>query len=924
LCARFVPTSTSYQEGRAYVGAAKNRKFVAISCVNLISAVDEERWASVELHFGALRELAPDDRALRLIAIEDEEVRREVSSLLDHAGTRNHTSWIANDIAAPVAAQFSSFGLPGDRLGPYRLLRRLGQGGQGTVFEACRDDGSFEQRVAIKLVRWEIDSPESRRRFREERQILAGLRHPGIARLLDGGQTSDGTPYLVMEFVDGRPLNAATEGWALKRKLKLFVEICSAVAFAHRNLIVHRDLKPANILVTQDGAPMLLDFGIAKLLDADPERTQTAIQALTPEYASPEQIGGLAISTASDIYSLGVVLYRLLTGHKPYALDTASRAEAERVIREQPPLPPGLGDELDRILLMALRKEPERRYLSVEKFAEDIERYLDHRPILARPETLWYRTRKYARRHWIGLATASVALAGILGGAGVAIYQARIAQQRFNDVRQLANSFLFDVNDQIAHVPGTIKAQQMLVTTALKYLDSLSQKASGDRSLQRELAEAYRKVGALQSDTFLQADKAGVSYRKALAIYRQMAQNDPKYNLELGNTQSMVAWTEYQAGDLTSAIAYGRASAATLEAVIRNDRGSGNLRVTAKSYGDLGLFYDDDLDESAALLSMEKCLRYTREAVAGMDRPHAARLLADKYRMQLLILVNAGEVARAEQTSAELGRELDVWLKAMPNDAEALIRAVAREEELSQGADSDYTPNMGDTAQALTHLRAADGFLAPLLKDAEDTFSLENRAVHLRMFSYLHRQSSPADAVREAREAIAIFEQVEKATGEQNSTSEMVAHSRLLLADHLSRLGQAADAQALLEAGLKSERTLVDRTKGALLYRRSLLRSLVSAAATWRNLGNTGASLATAREGAELASGLEPRRPHEVALLYIVGNAYIEYARCLMFAKQREEARVWFEKDAAIWRGWQQPNRYVQLRQRQAQTNLAR
>jgi eukaryotic-like serine/threonine-protein kinase len=383
-----------------------------------------EQWHSVENCFAAIAGLPPEERDGAIAAIADDAVRSEVASLLLHV---SGGETVAAAVGA-VAAKIEAASLREQRIGPYRLVRRLGQGGQGAVFEAERDDGAFRQRVAIKLIRWETDNYAARDRFRKERQILAGLEHPHIARLLDGGETADGAPYLVMEFVDGLPLTVAAETWTQRRKLELFLDIAAAVTFAHRNLIVHRDLKPANILVTKDGAPKLLDFGIARLLDSNATRTITGLQALTPHYASPEQVRGEPITTASDVYSLGVALYELLVGRRPYELVTTTPLEMDRVICHQPPAQPGLGDELDSILLMALRKEPERRYGSVQEFAADIERYLDHLPVKARPDTIAYRTGKYIRRHWVGLAAAAIALAGICGGAGVAVYQARIAQ----------------------------------------------------------------------------------------------------------------------------------------------------------------------------------------------------------------------------------------------------------------------------------------------------------------------------------------------------------------------------------------------------------------------------------------------------------------------------------------------------------------
>jgi serine/threonine protein kinase len=315
-----------------------------------LATLTPEQWESVEKHFHALNEIPPEHRARVLAAIDDPMVREEVASLLANSGGNITVASVIGSMAGEVADQISPEELgsiAGRRIGPYRLVRRLGQGGQGTVFEAARDDGTFHQRVAIKVVKWDMDTAPARDRFRRERQMLAALEHPYIARLLDGGEAEDGTPYLVMEFVEGKTLTIAAWDWPRERKLNLFLEIADAVAYAHRNLIVHRDLKPANILVSVDGHPKLLDFGVAKLVDTDPEHTATAMQALTPAYASPEQVLGEPITTACDVYSLGVVLYELLTGSRPYDLPTHSALEIHKAICLTEPAPPKLGDELD-------------------------------------------------------------------------------------------------------------------------------------------------------------------------------------------------------------------------------------------------------------------------------------------------------------------------------------------------------------------------------------------------------------------------------------------------------------------------------------------------------------------------------------------------------------------------------------------------
>jgi serine/threonine-protein kinase len=372
--------------------------------------VTVEQWREVDELFARLSALGEDERAARLSLIADEEVRREVASLLAHACSGETVN---PAIAALMASQSETVTISAQRFGPWRALRRLAKGGQGAVFEAVRDDGSSPQRVAIKIINWVVDTGLARARFRLERQILGALEHPHIARLLDGGQLEDGTPYLVMEFVEGLPLTAATAGWPIRRKLEIFEQVLAAVAFAHSHRIIHRDLKPANILVNQDGVPKLLDFGIAKLLDHEATRTLTGLESLTPQYASPEQVCGAEVTPATDVYSLGVVLYELLTGRRPYQVDSKSAATVRRIVCDTQPQPPGVSRELDSILMMALRKEPERRYRTVEEFADDIARAKDNLPIRARPDPWTYGTSRFVRRHRGALLTGSSLLLGL-------------------------------------------------------------------------------------------------------------------------------------------------------------------------------------------------------------------------------------------------------------------------------------------------------------------------------------------------------------------------------------------------------------------------------------------------------------------------------------------------------------------------------
>ncbi len=394
--------------------------------------------------FQEIADLSPEERERMFQARQIEPaVRAEVNSLLKFDSDSEHCLTASIAACAEQWLDDSMEAVQGRRCGPYRLLRLLGHGGMGSVYLAERADGEVEQQVAIKLLRYGNQESGVRERFLRERQILATLNHPVIARLLDAGHTADGQPYLVMEYVDGSPIDGYAELLDLRTKLELFLAVCDAVTYAHRNLIVHRDLKPSNILVDREGRPKLLDFGIAKILDPDqsPEYTVTAFPALTPQYASPEQVRGEVITTASDVYSLGLVLYQLLTGRMPYDFPEATTAAIARTICEAEPNPPDLGEDLKNILLMALRKEPARRYASVQHFADDIGRMLSDRPVLARPDTIRYRTVKFVRRHRMTVIAAGLALVFLIAGVLSTLMQAHKARmQRDFALRQLARA----------------------------------------------------------------------------------------------------------------------------------------------------------------------------------------------------------------------------------------------------------------------------------------------------------------------------------------------------------------------------------------------------------------------------------------------------------------------------------------------------
>ena len=554
-----------------------------------------ERWQKVKEIFTEAVELENDERSRFLDAAinGDDEMRVEVEKLLASDADAK-TIFNAFSVIPPESVK--------DVIGNYRIIKKIGEGGMGAVYLAERAD--VRQKVALKIIRHGADSDVILRRFRREQEILAALEHPNVARLLDVGISADNVPFLAMEYVEGVDLTtfSQSKNLSVNEKLNLFRKVCEAVAYAHSRLIVHRDLKPSNIIVNQKGEPKLLDFGISKLIsesETEEKGTVTSFGMLTPNYASPEQFRGETVSTATDVYSLGVILYELLTDRLPYDVNSRRLDEVAKIVCETVPPRPSeavisyqlavisqpirsdnstnenkfqtnenqpktnpkskirnpklLRGDLDNIILKALRKEPERRYSSVEKFSDDIRRHLEGLPVTARPDTFFYRAEKFITRNRAAVLAGLLIFLTLLGGIAATGWQAvraerqreiaeqqkALAEKRFAEVRQIANNVIFKYHDAIADLPGATKAREILVADALQYLNNLSQDAGDDATLQRELGTAYVRVGDVQGlvNNPNLGEKAAslASYTKAIALLEPLAQNadDEKLNTQL-------------------------------------------------------------------------------------------------------------------------------------------------------------------------------------------------------------------------------------------------------------------------------------------------------------------------------------------------------------------------------------------------------
>ena len=489
-------------------------------------------WEEIDAAFGEAADLEGAARET-FLGVLSAELRHDVETMLAAgAGSTQRMEGLVAGAAVSLSAEDAA---PAS-VGPWRIVKLIAEGGMGAVYLSEREGEGFKQSAALKLLRRGFDTRFFVSRFRQERRILAALDHPNIARLLDGGAATDGRPYLALEFIDGQTITEYAAGLALARRIELFLDVCKAVEHAHQHMVIHRDLKPSNILVNGQGQTKLLDFGIAKILDPEATGgslalTGTDVKLMTPEYAAPEQVRGEAITTATDVYCLGLVLYEVLSGTKPIALPVNAPLEAARLVCEQEPAKTALAPDVDAILRKCLRKEPQSRYASVASLREDLERVLRGEPVSAYTGAWSYRTGKWLRRYKWGVAAAALVLATLTGGILATQRQARIAERRYSEVRRIARGVIFDVYDQVETLPGATKARETIVNMALGYLEALRADAGDDPGLAMELAEAYLKVGDVLGNAKIanlgRGVEATASFEKALALYRGIAAKAP-------------------------------------------------------------------------------------------------------------------------------------------------------------------------------------------------------------------------------------------------------------------------------------------------------------------------------------------------------------------------------------------------------------
>ena len=886
-----------------------------------------ERWQQVKRLLDEAIALDPSRREVLLAnrCATDEELRREVESLLsshDHAGTGFLKKPAVDLKAAAVVAPARA----GRRIGVYQIIEEIGHGGMGEVYRAVRADGQYTKKVALKMVRGGFDSAAVIERFRNERQILASLDHPNIARLLDGGTTDDGVPYLVMELIEGERVDTYCDAQKLSitGRLQLFRQICAAVQYAHQRLVIHRDIKPGNILVTRDDVPKLLDFGIAKLLDPASTTETTMARPMTPEYASPEQIRGDPITTASDVYSLGVVLYQLLTGRSPYPADTRTPHELARAVCETDPGRPSaavlkpvtvgngehaeqrapaeisnsrqssvaklhrrLRGDLDNIVLMALRKEPARRYPSVEQFDADIRRHLEGLPVIATRGSWRYRAGKFVRRQRVAVAASAAVALALVGGiaatlreaniarrqAGIATTERARAEKRFNDVRKLSDSLIFDIHDSIQNLPGATPARKLLLDKALEYLDSVAKDSGGDPDLQRELAWGYQRIAVVQGNptesNLGDLNAALASDRKSLALFEQVAKANPNNDIDQLNVAMMYRILSYsEIGQATGRQDLDQAMAIS-ERLLK--KGSTDPKVRSErsiEYQNLAFMQDAAGLRNEALESYRKNValkldilrtnpeyRRVRRGIANGTILLGAALARMGLRDEALQKLDEG-VASYEEVSKSTGND-DI------NTRREL--AVSKQKRGDVLLMNDYL------ASAQASYRETRNILEPMAKaDPQNTLlQLDMAGLDYEDARILVMKGRYVEAIANLQRAAKTYEA--NSSRSTDDSPRNAAEIYIWLGDAYERKGDLREALSYLQkatADLSSNVQTMDND-----LRCDLATSYMKTGSVLRRMGKISDALASDRKALDVADPTAAMQHNDVPALYVIAQA---------------------------------------------------
>lgn len=815
------------------------------------SKTKTDRWNLIqEIFQNALQRPSSDRKEyIERACGGDGDLRSEVESLLANDGDADTVlrSLIAEDFRD--LEQTSSSSETGLQLGPYRLVRKLNSGGMGCVYLAVRSDDQYFQIVAIKMIRKGLESSALVQRFRAERQILATLNHPNIGAILDGGETRDGRPFIVMEYVEGQPITLACESNALsiRERVELFRYVCSAVHYAHQKLIIHRDIKPSNVLVTSQGVVKLIDFGVSKplapeLIPGELPKTETFQRLMTPDYASPEQFLGRELTTATDIYSLGVLLFELLTGSRPYTTQGLTPSEAENLICHQDPYKPSsipdlskttrkeLAGDLDRIVQMAMDADRSRRYQSAQHFEEDLLRYLQGKPVAARKATALYRLKKFVQRHKTAWLMTCLTIAVLSVSILLYIWQSRRSDRRLEQVQALTDSTISDLTEKLQQVPDSTEMQASLFRSTLNYLEKLKQGSGDDPRLVLKLSKAYERVGDLEgspsSANLGKLQTTLSSYQKALqmateAHARLHGEESTtaviEANERLGALEFFLGNIQKAHGNYQQSLSFAR------NFWQQKPDDPVRRRLLAMSYARLGDLQLDNLETRGALKSYRAAFQIFGNAPNGNDDHDLA--LSKLYVRMAGVLNELGSQSAALvdlQKSIELCEDLAKKSPTKQNKR-ALFLAYTY---ISGPLIGNDTLNLADSKQAQVYARKAlaiaEALAASDRKNVQGrydlTFAYEGMGDSLRL-------TEPATAAGWYRKSISLTKEMAPLYPAGSQLHELIAERDEELAPTLVAKEDVLERLRLLEEANSSWKELVSANPAKPQIRMSLMRS---------------------------------------------------------------------------------------------------
>jgi tetratricopeptide (TPR) repeat protein len=898
-----------------------------------------DRWSLIEEIFQNALDRPASERNdyVEQACGDDEELRSEIASLLanENEATMALRPLVAGDIRG--LAEASTSAEAGLRLGPYLLVRELDHGGMGVIYLAVRSDDTYFQIVAIKMIRKGLESPALLGRFRAERQILATLTHPNIGAILDGGETPDGRPFIVMEYVEGQPITLASKSrdFSIRQRIKLFRSLCSAVHYAHQKSIIHRDIKPSNVLVTPEGGVKLIDFGVSKPLALEPilaelPHTESGQRLMTPDYASPEQLLGQELTTTTDIYSMGVLLFELLTGSRPYTLSNLSPAAAERIVCHheswKPSAVPGLPErtrkalvgDLDRIVQMAMDTDPSRRYQSAQDFEGDLFRYLQGRPVVARKATALYRLGKFVQRHRMGSAMACATLVVLLGSILFHQWQSRLADRRVMQAAALADSAISDLTGELEQSSVPTDKQAALFQRALNYLEKLRQSSGDDPRLLVELSKAYGRVGDLQGAPTAAANlgdttAAVASYETAvhLALEAQKRLPGEESSRAMIDAYQKLGAIQFAMGNAREAYDnYQKAVKVGSDLWRQSPDDPNRKRVLANNYAGLGELELHNFECDKALTSFRAGLQILGADPNGdFDHDHAL------IQLHWYLGRTLNQVGSQSEAVANLQRSIDIaegLARQFPSSAQvkrivsvvygAAVGPLAGEEML----------NVGNPDQAQAYARKSLAIVeASAGADNTNVQARYGLATGYQLMGDSHRSTQPATASKWYRKAISLIQQMANHREAQVELADLDDALAVVLTekrDLPERLRVLREENAIRQefamTGLNTPR-----------YRLLLLRSYCELSDAELAAGNTAEARSAANAALPILDEFSLTSPslfvlRDLGYCYeVLGNVQGRAAmeRSLP-VPERNTARVtshdWYQKNAEVWKEW--------------------